>query len=71
MRRNSEINEVHTAQLRDKYGGIRDSKALKSNMHANCIPESIFDMTIEDYDQFLEERRTLMARKMRDYYKSL
>ena len=54
-----------------KYGGIRDSKALKSNMHANCIPESIFDMTIEDYDQFLEERRTLMARKMRDYYRSL
>ncbi len=54
-----------------KYGGIRDSKALKSNMRANCIPESIFDMTVEDYDQFLEERRTLMARKMRDYYKSL
>ncbi len=54
-----------------KYGGIRDSKALKSNMRANCIPESIFDMTVEDYDQFLEERRTLMARKIRDYYRSL
>lgn len=54
-----------------KYGGIRDLETLKANMEANCIPDSIFDMAIDHYDQFLEERRTLMARKIRDYYRSL
>lgn len=54
-----------------KYGGIRDLKTLETNMQANCIPESIFDMTFEQYDDFLQERRILMANKIRDYYRSL
>lgn len=54
-----------------KYGGIQSMDLLKKNMAQNCIPESIFDMDIESYPQFLEERRKLMAEKIEKYYKSL
>mgnify|MGYP001132523843 CR=1 FL=1 len=37
----------------------------------NCIPEDIFEMDIENYDDFLMRRRTLMAKKIKDYYLSL
>ena len=53
------------------YGAICALEALKENLEMNCIPNSIFDMTLEDYDEFLRERRNLMAKKMKDYYYSL
>lgn len=54
-----------------KHGGIGSVDILKENMKANCIPESIFNMEGEDYEQFLLQRRTLMADKIKNYYKSL
>jgi hypothetical protein len=41
---------------------------LHTNLQANCIPDSIFTMTAEHYDEFLKSRRQLMAEKMREYY---
>lgn len=41
---------------------------LHENLKSNCIPESIVTMTINNYDEFLKERRKLMAQKMREYY---
>ncbi len=54
-----------------KYGAICDMAGLKDNLSRNCIPDSIFGMTLGRYEEFLLERRVLMARKMRDYYFSL
>jgi len=54
-----------------RYGGITDTAQLWQNLAANCVPESITGMTIDDYDRFLDERRRLMAKKIRDYYHSL
>lgn len=54
-----------------KYGGISSLDELHENLKANCVPESIFTMSISQYDQFLKERRKLMAQKMRAYYFSL
>lgn len=54
-----------------KYGGIVDVKILKENMRQNCIPESVFDMSVEHYHNFLRQRRVLMAKKIQDYYRSL
>ncbi len=54
-----------------KYGGIDSMPELKKNLETHCIPETIFEMTIDDYDSFLEQRRRLMAKKMKDYYYSL
>lgn len=53
------------------YGGIDKMEELKCNLKSNCIPESVFNYTIENYDQFLLERRKLMASKMKAYYHSL
>ena len=53
------------------FGDIADEDALLSNLEANCIPEGIFEMGVEDYDVFLAQRRVLMAQKIRNYYESL
>lgn len=54
-----------------KYGGIIDKNILLENMKMNCIPESVFDMDISDYDLFLQLRRKLIAEKIKQYYFSL
>lgn len=54
-----------------KYGAICDADELKENFKMNCIPEGMEERELEHYDDFLEERRTLMARRIRDYYRSL
>jgi hypothetical protein len=54
-----------------QYGGITDPVALRDNLAANCIPETVATMTVKEYDDFLEARRRLMARKIRAYYDSL
>ena len=53
------------------YGGIVDLSELRANLEQNCIPDSFEEMSIADYDTFLEKRRVLMAKKIRDYYFSL
>jgi len=54
-----------------KYGGIETMDELLSNLKTHCIPESIFSLDINGYDNFLEERRQLMSNKIRNYYNSL
>ena len=54
-----------------KYGGITDEDDLRANLRASCIPESMLDGTIQDYDDFLEERRKLMALKIKSWFEAL
>jgi len=56
---------------KSKYGNIDNLNDLKVNMNKHCIPESIFDMDFDNYFDFLEERRKLMAKKIENYYASL
>lgn len=53
------------------YGGIDTSDELQENLEAHCIPEGIGTSIFENYDDFLRERRKLMAAKIRAYYQSL
>lgn len=53
------------------YGGIDTSDELQANLEAHCIPEGIGTSIFENYDDFLRERRKLMAAKIRAYYQSL
>lgn len=53
------------------YGGITDVDALAENLRQNCIPVGFERMDIDDYTSFLEQRRQLMAEKMKAYYYSL
>ena len=54
-----------------KYGGITDLEELKENLRQHCIPEEILLNPEEDYDQFLDERRSRMAAKIRKYFAKL
>ncbi|MEA3273504.1 MAG: DUF262 domain-containing protein [Patescibacteria group bacterium] len=52
-------------------GEITDKKKLIKNLEINSIPTDIFEMDITNYDEFLEKRRKLMAKKIEKFYKSL
>ena len=55
----------------NKYGAINTLDDLYKNMEENCIPRSFVDITIDNYEDFLKERRKLMAQKLKQYYESL
>lgn len=86
VRAQSEINiaigdkspEVYFADLRGqtehgtkKYGGITDREALLENLRENCVPAGMIDGSVPAYEDFLAERRTLMALKIKGWYKAL
>ena len=54
-----------------KLGNISEDTVLQQNLVENCIPNNIFSMNVENYDEFLIERRKLMANKIKEYYYSL
>ena len=56
---------------RPEYGGITEIDELKDNLHQNCVPDGFETMNIDDYGAFLEKRRFLMAKKIKEYYYSL
>ena len=53
------------------FGDIANQEDLQANLKANCIPNRIFEMTASDYDEFLVERRQLMAKRIKEYFFSL
>lgn len=52
-------------------GTITDIDMFDSNLEVNCIPAEIMQMTADDYPGFLQKRRILMAKKIKEYYQSL
>lgn len=54
-----------------KYGAITTMEELNSNLEVHCIPQSIFEMDVQHYEDFLKERRALLAKKIKDYYQKL
>ena len=52
-------------------GSIIDKEQLMNNLSMNCIPSTVFDMDYNNYYEFLEERRLLMAHKIQKFYESL
>lgn len=54
-----------------KYGGITKAADLRANLRTHCLPESLLDGVIPDYDDFLEERRKLMALKIKAWFEAL
>src|SRR6266404_271193 len=54
-----------------KYGGITRGADMKANLRAHCLPETLLDCAIPEYDTFLEERRRLMALKIQQWFEVL
>ena len=54
-----------------KYGGITDLTEMRGNLHTHCLPESLLDGDVPSYDDFLEQRRKLMAMKIKKWFEML
>ena len=54
-----------------KYGGITDIEQMRVNLRTHCIPDSMLDGLIPDYQEFLEQRRMMMAQKIRAWFQTL
>lgn len=70
--------EVYFAELAQqcnggelKYGLISNKADLLHNMNENAIPITMLDRDIKDYPEFLEERRKLMALKIKKWFETL
>jgi len=65
-------------QIRSQFEGnnkivssLSSNQDLIANLSANCVPDEIMNMGIDNYSGFLEKRRVLMAQKIKEYYFSL
>lgn len=54
-----------------QIGNITDEMELTKNLEENAIPETVIHMNVKDYDEFLVERRKMMAAMIEKYFKSL
>jgi hypothetical protein len=54
-----------------KYGGIMDKAEMLANLGMNCIPAGMLDGEIKDFEEFLAERRRLMALKIKAWFEVL
>ena len=54
-----------------KYGGITSIADLRANLRMHCLPESLLDGGIPDYDDLLVQRRKLMALKIKRWFEAL
>ena len=61
--------QIETGEL--KIGEITQRSDLEMNLKENAIPEFIDEVSAENYPEFLEARRKLMAQTIRDYYRDL
>lgn len=62
---------VQCAAGKKKYGGITSTDELRENLKMNCIPLEMLSGTIPTYEAFLDERRALMAQKLRKWFATL
>lgn len=64
--------EAYFTELREqvnggptRYGGISDPAELRANLVMNCLPTTLLHGDLPAYEDFLVERRRLMAEKIR------
>ncbi len=63
--------EIITSQITNNnlhLSGISTKEELLENLKMNCIPKEITQMNIDNYNDFLNQRRKLMATKIKEYY---
>lgn len=53
------------------YGGIDSEDQLRENLRQHAIPQSLLDGDVPPYDEFLDERRHLMAHVIMDWFEGL
>lgn len=54
-----------------KYGGIDTESEMVENLNVHCIPPAMLNGEVLSYDEFLKQRRYLMAQKIKSYFEIL
>jgi hypothetical protein len=54
-----------------RYGGITKRPEMRTNLGTHCLPETMLDGDVPAYDDFLENRRGLMAQKIKSWFEAL
>lgn len=54
-----------------KYGAITGEDEMRTNLEANCVPQDLLDGKDLSYEDFLGQRRFLMAQKIKTWFHSL
>jgi hypothetical protein len=54
-----------------RLGAIVDAAEMRANLETHCIPHGMLDGKIPTYEDFLEERRKLMALKIKKWFEML
>ena len=54
-----------------KYGGIDKAPEIRENLHMSFLPEAMLQGEIHNYEYFLEQRRRLMALKIKTWFEAL
>ncbi len=54
-----------------RYGGITSDLEMRENLRRSSLPETLLDGDIPAYDDFLVQRRGLMAQKIKTWYATL
>ena len=66
------VRDTQCAGGETKYGGITDVDTLNKNLLEDCcLPLNLPELTVDNYQDFLEERRKLIAQRLKEYYFSL
>ena len=66
------VQDVQCQGGATKYGGITDIDELKDNICNDCcLPANLATMNISNYQEFLNQRRILIAKRLKEYYYSL
>lgn len=52
-------------------GAITSKEGLEESFRQNCIPNEFANYTVENYFEFLQQRRYLIAQKIKEYYFNL
>ncbi len=65
------VKKQSPADYKEKLGDAVSESVIKATLAANAVPENIFEIAESDVETFLARRRSLMAAKIKDYYKSL
>lgn len=69
MYMNKVLEQIATKQ--PYIGGIITQKELEETFQQTCIPQEFINYDVNNYQEFLEKRRILMANKIKEFYTGL
>ena len=66
-----QLAKTDIEQQTKKLTNLEAAGSLEENLAKNEIPRSLITAEAKDYETFLEERRMMMAQKIKQYYEQL